>query len=103
MEPSLGEQLIAEARFLRALGYYNLVRCWGDVPLRLAPPVLNDLSLERAPEADVYAQLIDDLEFAETKLPDAYTRETGRVKKWAAKNILAAVYLTRDSRSETAH
>src|SRR3546814_692316 len=102
MEPSLGEQLIAEARFLRALGYYNLVRCWGDVPLRLAPPVLNDLSLERAPEADVYAQIIEDLEFAETKLPDAYPSETGRVTKWAAKTLLADVYLTRERWSEAA-
>ena len=90
------EQFKGEARFLRALAYFDLVRFWGPVPL-----VSKTLSIEesklvpRSPIADVYKFIIDDLTFAATALPTTYgTAEKGRATRWAAKALLAKVYLT---------
>lgn len=94
IDPDLSDQLVGEASFLRALGYYNLVRGWGAVPLRLEPET-EDFKIARSPESEVYAQIIDDLLLAEEVLPSEYpTNEIGRVTKWAAKTLLADVYLT---------
>lgn len=94
IDPDLATQLVAEARFLRALGYYNLVRAWGDVPLRLEPETV-DFAIERSPKSEVYAQIVQDLQFAEGNLPGSYIpSEAGRATLWAAKTLLADVYLT---------
>ena len=37
MDETLKSRIIGEARFLRALHYFNLVRCFGEVPLRIKP------------------------------------------------------------------
>lgn len=90
-------QYTNEARFLRALMYFNLVRIYGGVPL-----VLTDIktpeeafSHERATVDAVYEQVISDLNAAEA-LPAAYTnnQDIGRATRWAAKGLLAKVYLT---------
>lgn len=102
LEPAMGRQLVAEATFLRALGYYNLVRAWGAVPLRLEPETEN-FGIERSSESEVYAQIIADLQLAETDLPSEYpSTELGRATKWAAKTLLADVYLTLERWSEAA-
>ena len=94
IEPQLADQLVAEARFLRALGYYHLVRLWGDVPLRLEPETVN-FAIARTPTSEVYDQIIEDLQFGENNLPDSYPgSELGRITKWAAKALLADVFLT---------
>jgi hypothetical protein len=54
MSDALKNQLVAEARFIRALSYFNLVRLWGPVPLRLEPVTsLTELAAPRAPVAEV--------------------------------------------------
>lgn len=87
--------LLGEARFLRALSYYNLVRSWGGVPLRSQPTESAEISGKRAPLTEVYNFIIKDLEFSETYLP-AKQSLAGKPTKWAAKTMLADLYLTNE-------
>ena len=83
-----------EAKFLRAWAYFDLVQFFGDVPLVLEP--VNDPSNfqpARTPQADVYKQIVSDLQDAENKMNDA-APQPSRVNKWVAKAYLAKVYLT---------
>lgn len=86
-----------EARFMRALFYFNLVRFFGDVQLithEITSPYGAN-SIPRSPAADVYAFLINDLKAAETKLPATIpAAEAGRASSGAAKALLGKVYLT---------
>ncbi len=103
MDPSLKSQYEGEARFLRALGYYNLVRLFGGVPLREQPTKGSDTDLPRASEEEVYNLILDDLQFAENNLPDAYDQTNhGRATQWAAKTLLADVFLTLERWSDAA-
>jgi len=88
--------LIAEARFLRANSYFNLVQLFGDIPIRTKP--LEDLSansliLARSPQADVYKLILEDLANAENNLRDVPAVK-GRVYKLVATALLSKVYLT---------
>ena len=95
----LKTRLIAEARFLRAYYYFNLVRCYGDVPLvdkviDANTPSDLDKAVSRAPKAEVYALIESDLEFALNNLPtnDGYeAKDVGRATKGAAAAMLAKV------------
>lgn len=83
-------RLIAEARFLRALNYFYLVRGWGDIPLQHI-----DL-IERKPKSEVYQFIEDDLLFAIDNLPlksQYASNDIGRATKGAAQGLLAKVYL----------
>ena len=95
----LKNRLVAEARFLRACYYFNLVRCYGDVPLvdkviDANNPSDLEKAVTRAPKADVYALIESDLNFAMNTLPtnDAYdAKDVGRATKGAAAAMLAKV------------
>ncbi|SEN86502.1 Starch-binding associating with outer membrane [bacterium A37T11] len=87
-------QYVNEAKFIRALLYFNLVRLFGGVPLVLHQPAsidLDDLKQPRATLDEVYTQIIDDLTSAENLKPI----NAGRATSGAAKSLLAKVYLTR--------
>ena len=89
-------QLVGQAKFLRALMYFNLVRFFGDVPLVLAElkGQAEALALVRAPAAEVYAQIEKDLADAEAALPLSYNAaNVGRATSGAAKALLGKVYL----------
>ncbi|MDQ3843812.1 MAG: RagB/SusD family nutrient uptake outer membrane protein [Bacteroidota bacterium] len=96
-DAALRTRLEAETRFLRAFFYFDLVRYFGKVPLVDKPITAPEaLALSRSPVVDVYKLIIDDLTFAANNLPDTYAAsERGRITKWAAKGILALVYMTR--------
>jgi len=97
MDVPLRDRLVAEAKFLRAFYYYHLVRLFGDLPLMTtALASLDKLTYpKRAPKADVYTQIINDLKAAEAVLPNTYTgADQGRATKGAAQAFLASVYLT---------
>ncbi|TDS17506.1 RagB/SusD family nutrient uptake outer membrane protein [Sphingobacterium paludis] len=83
-------RLIGEARFLRALNYFFLVRGWGDVTIQ-------DVDLiQRQSTAAVYAYIEADLQFAIEHLPlkSAYeAKDLGRATKGAAQGLLAKVFL----------
>jgi hypothetical protein len=89
-------QAIAEARFIRAFCYFYLVNFYGDTPLALTTNVSQNSTLSRSPVADVYAQIIADLKFAQSNLPADYSISGGtrtRANKWVATAMLARVYL----------
>lgn len=89
-------QFKGEARFLRALAYFDLVRLWGPVPISATVLTAEEAQrVPRAPIAEVYQFIIDDLKFAADNLPATYAAaEKGRATKWAAKGLLGKVYLT---------
>ena len=88
---------LGEAHFLRGFYYYMLVRLYGGVPLFTAPISLDEsYAIKRSPASDVYATIINDLKQAADLLPTArYGGDNrGRVNAWAARGMLASVYLT---------
>jgi hypothetical protein len=90
-------QYTGEAELLRAFHYFNLVRQFGGVPLRITSTQspADARSKGRAPEVDVYKQIIADLTDASTKLPVKYTGgDIGRVTQGTALTLLGKVYLT---------
>lgn len=90
--------ILAEARFLRALCYFNLVRQFGGVPMRIKE-VTKITELEDLPRSsanEIYDLIIDDLKLAEAKLlPVQPATGVGRATKGAASSLLAYVYLTK--------
>jgi hypothetical protein len=69
-------QIIGEAKFIRALAYFDLARAWGGVQIVLAPTTsIQDLpKVKRSTLEQTYAQVLHDLEDAETLLPDGVNR-----------------------------
>jgi hypothetical protein len=91
------KRCLGEAHFLRGFYYYMLVRLYGDVPLYTNPITLvQSYEIKRSPAAQVYQTIIADLEAAAEFLPQTrYTgADLGRVNAWAARGMLASVYLT---------
>ncbi len=90
--------LLREARFIRALHYFNLVRLFGGVSLVLhdvSSLNLGSLTVSRAPKDSVYLQIVTDLDSA-ALLPASYTgNNVGRATSGAAHALLAKVYATR--------
>lgn len=80
---ALKNQIIGEAYFIRALAYFDLARTWGGVPIVTKPTAspTENRGIGRSTQAETYAQVLKDLETAETLLPattDRYraTRKT---------------------------
>jgi len=85
--------LVGQLLFLRALHYFNLVRLYGAVPLKLKPTTKNNPSnfLPRSPANSVYQQIISDLDSAEISIHNNQPQwATGR----SVKALKALVYLT---------
>jgi len=97
-------EIIGEASFVRAFAYFDMVRLWGDVPLVTEEvpfisagnitQVYPILYPARSLKADVYNQIIADLETAVAKSPSAYGPTKFRGTKGAANALLAKVYAT---------
>ena len=101
MDEDRKNTLIAEARFLRALMYFNLVRYFGDVPyFPTETNSLENLEVFRDPISLVYQEIIKDLEFGIQHLNARAEVVHGRTTVGAAKTLLAKVYLTRASMTE---
>jgi len=86
--------MVAEARTLRALYYFYLVRMYGAVPEITAPPKDLNLQVARTPAKQIYDDIIipDLLAAEKSTLP--YKDATGKVSMGAVKSLLADVYLT---------
>jgi len=95
MSETVRTRILGEARFLRALYYWHLVRVFGDVPLYTNVITAQESSLiARSPKQQVFDQIIADLKVAETALPVRYSGgDLGRATRGAAKGLLANVYL----------
>lgn len=96
MDETLKSQLVAEAKFLRAFYYFELVRTYGGVPI--IEEVISDpnmlVGITRDSEVDVYSLIEQDLVDAIAGLPEEHAiKELGRATKWAAAGLLARVHL----------
>ncbi|HMO62575.1 MAG TPA: RagB/SusD family nutrient uptake outer membrane protein [Ferruginibacter sp.] len=85
----------AEAKFIRAYLYFDMVRLWGNVPLVTEPTKDN---VPQASADDVYKLIAADLKFAASNLASvSYTAQApatyGRVTKWAAEALIGRVFL----------
>ena len=91
--------MAAEARFLRAFCYFDLIRWFGRVPLIDRTMTAQETAkIPRTPVVDVYKFIIADLEAAIPDLLPAYdAANVGRVTKYGAKSLLGLVYMTRSS------
>jgi hypothetical protein len=89
----LKHQAAGQALFLRAWGYYNLVRTFGPVPV-----ILTQIGADERPPRDsvakVYAAIVNDLQQAKRWLPQSFPGEPGKANQMAARSMLADVYLT---------
>jgi starch-binding outer membrane protein, SusD/RagB family len=102
LAPAVVQQLLGEAKFIRAFWYFYLTNHYGDVPLALTPDYNANAFLKRSARSDVYLQIISDLQDAEKKLNSNYvdasdttitTTDRNRPTKWAALSLLARVNL----------
>ncbi len=105
LDGDIGDRVIAEATFLRALTYFNLVRAFGDVPLVLTPPEgIDNLAIPRVEASQIYDQIITDLNqiIGEGGLPETYgnSSDIGRATLGAAQALLAEIHLTLGNYSE---
>jgi len=91
--------IIAEAKFLRAFYYFELVKVFGDVPLIIDKRIGVEevLEIQRTPKIEVYDQIEEDLEYAVNVLPyknsSLFSGIKGRVDKGAALGLLGKVHL----------
>ncbi len=96
IDDKLRRRLRAEAHFLRALYYFNLVSLYGNVPLALEPSSINYRPPQGTVE-QVWNQIITDLTAAKPDLPKSYTEVNnaynGRATQGAATALLGKVYM----------
>ncbi len=97
------EHMLAEAKFLRAYYYFELVKFFGDVPLIIDKRIGIEEARQfpRTPKAEVYAQIEQDLAAAATILSPVAAQK-GRATKGAAQALLGKVYLYQNKFTEAA-
>ncbi|SHE37472.1 Starch-binding associating with outer membrane [Fodinibius roseus] len=94
MDEDTQKTRVGEAHFLRAHYYFHLVEHFGPVHLTTEETKEVETEATRAPESDVYEQIISDLETAIANLPGSQ-EDYGRATEPAAKMLLSQVLLTR--------
>ena len=87
---------LGEAYFLRAYAYFELVKQFGGVPLKLAPSTSAETYFTRNSAEEIYTQVISDFGEAYRLLPDK-GESIGRINKYAAAHFLAKAHLFRAS------
>ncbi|MBN2175356.1 MAG: RagB/SusD family nutrient uptake outer membrane protein [Bacteroidales bacterium] len=97
------EEMIGEIRFLRAYYYFELVKWFGPVPMKVDErfKLGDETTIPRSPVSDVYAQIESDLVYAASVLPYS-PAQTGRATKGAAQALLGKAYLYQDKFQEAA-
>ncbi len=95
--------LIGEVRFLRAYYYFELVKWFGPIPMKVDErfKLGEETTIPRSPVEDVYAQIETDLLEAIEVLPETQT-EIGRATKGSAQALLGKAYLYQDKFAESA-
>ncbi len=95
MDEVVKNEILSEARALRAFNYFQLVRTWGDMPFIVSSIDTDkpeEFNLPRSSVNRIYEEIIiPDLVFAAENGKDGL--HTGRITKWTAKIILADVYM----------
>jgi hypothetical protein len=105
LTPAVQQQLLGEAKFVRAFCYFYLINLYGDVPLVTSTNYTVNTTLSRAPKVQAWQQVISDLKDAQSLLSTNYldptleniTNQRVRPTSWAATALLARTYLYTDS------
>ncbi|MCL1973605.1 MAG: RagB/SusD family nutrient uptake outer membrane protein, partial [Bacteroidetes bacterium] len=89
------EKILAQAFTLRALSYINLTVTFGAVPIVIQPSTAtNQNGIKQSSRKDVFAQILSDLDQAETLFgSDQSISDKGRISLWAVYALKARVYL----------
>jgi starch-binding outer membrane protein, SusD/RagB family len=103
LTPSVKNQALGEAKFMRGLCYFYLVNLYGGVPLALSTDYKATELLPRASVEELYDQILLDVKDAQSLLSATFvgndgvsaTDERTRPNHWAATALLARVYLYR--------
>lgn len=98
VDQTFKDEIEGEARLIRAINYFALVRLYGDVPL--VTETAKNIEQTPSPRESylkVYEQILEDLDFAQTHMrspqkQQMLTGTTGRPHKWAATSMMVAVY-----------
>ncbi len=101
MDEPQKQRILGEAKFLRALFYYNLVTLWGNVPLMLKSSTPQDKP-PTSSQADVWAEIEKDLNEAIAGLPATYPNasDLGRATRGAAYALLAKAHMQQKEYAE---
>lgn len=96
MDAVTKDKLLGEAYFMRAYHYFNLVRLWGEVPLKTTVTTdLSDVKIPLSSQEDIYGRIETDLvHAADLMAASPWTSTDGRVTRGAVYTLLAKVYLT---------
>lgn len=93
MNAALRDRIVGEARFIRALMYFNLVSLYGNVPLQLKTSVAQDRPQQATPD-QAWTQIEADLTAAAAALPASYSgADAGRATRGAAQALLGRAHL----------
>jgi hypothetical protein len=89
------ELMVAQAKFLRAVYYFDLVKMYGGVPLWTRSSIDGEIMKPRSSADQVYQQITQDMKDAEAALPPTWTNaaDKGRATSYAASAFLARIYL----------
>lgn len=95
LDESNRNAFLGQAKFIRALAYFDLVRFYGGIPIYQRAPLTRDETyIPRASTQEVYDLIIADATDAAAKLAAPTFPQTGRVTKGAALTLLGDVYVT---------
>lgn len=99
-----GNQLIAEAKALRALAYFYLVRVWGDIPVITDPylSIEQNIFVSKTDKESVLNFIEDDLKFAALNCKDKFGDNRDRIMftKGSVNALLTHVYMWRHKYDE---
>jgi hypothetical protein len=100
IDPAAKNVIIGQAKYIRALSFFDLAKVYGGIPLPTASDLTVSSTLPRSSISEVYAFLISELNEAITLLDNVDYGTAGRDEEdvtrageWAAKALLARVYL----------
>ena len=85
--------MIGEAYFLRAISYFNLVRLWGEVPLRIEPTTMDNIHKAKSKTDVIYSQILADAKTAEKLMFPVGENRLGYPASTAASMLLSKVYM----------
>jgi hypothetical protein len=92
LDTTLTSPIAGEAKFLRALNYFFLVRWFGEVPILTETNQIQAATSPQMPVSDIYSFIVSDLLDAASRLP-ATQADVSKPTTWAARALLAKVYL----------
>jgi hypothetical protein len=93
MSEEAKQRLIGEARFLRAVSYFDIVRVWGKAPLALSvATTIEEAHRAKSGVKEIFDAIIEDFKYAEIYMPEKNEQVIGKPFNYAATAYLSKVY-----------